>query len=259
MNISPNTPPAFLRQNRRELQLVLEELKAREQRATDPADLAEIRSQQATWGSMYQAAGGDPGKVRPASFGNDFRMALAERGFPMLDPERYTPQENGIAEVREWQLAARDMGGPDHEVLVRREGYLQKGLALQKKADRMFAGGLSLAQLSWIAAIPAYMVAGGAGLVGCAGALATGVGLIMAAHQVEQKSRVVVLEQGMSDLTVVANWSQNGARYVEDFTRRQAERYNNAWMEKALKPEPSGIAETQGAIMVGGVRLKTRR
>lgn len=256
MNVS--SPAAgLLHRNRYELQLIVEDLKAREKRESDPTRKAELQSQLDVWEQMYQAAGGDPSRVRPASFGNDLRMALSKTGFPMLDPERYSNRERNIAQMVEFKTAASGMPGPDHEVLTRREGVLRANLAEKKSNDRLSAIGIGMAQMSWIAAAPAYMLAGSGGLLGCAGLLVGGVGLHLVAQQ-RDRNLLVGLVPSAQDLPVLGRWMENGPRLVEDYVRRQAELYNNSWMEKALKPEPSGITQTQGAIMVGGVRLKTR-
>lgn len=248
-----------MRDNRNEFKLVLESLKARELKTTDPAQLAEVKSQIATWESMYQAAGGDPARVKPASFANDLRESLAKTGFPALDPDRYLDAEKDIATLREYQVAASDLGGPDKDVLLRREANLQRSLEARKTRDKLTTVGIGMAQLSWIAAVPAFMTAGAAGGMGCVGLLVGGLGLHFYSQHLERKSQSEFMRNTPSgDVMTLAKWRENGPRLVEEFAARQAERYNTAWMEKALKPEPSGITETQGAIMVGGVRLKTR-
>ncbi|MEW6283026.1 MAG: hypothetical protein AB1758_30715, partial [Candidatus Eremiobacterota bacterium] len=148
---SPSRPSGILKDNYRELELIVEGLKARELSAKDAAELAEVKSQLATWEAIFRAAGGNPDRVRPASFRNDLRVALAG-AFPILHPDRYTTAEDGIAQVKEYQVAASDMGGPDRDALVRREAALTAGLAAMKRADRTHALGMGLAQMSWMAA-----------------------------------------------------------------------------------------------------------
>lgn len=248
-----------MQNNRYELKLVIEELKARELRAEDPADLAEIRNQKATWEAMYKAAGGDPSRVRPASLGNDLRMALSKAGFPALDPDRYMDGENAIAQVREYQVAASDMPF-DREVLVRREANLEASLQARKKCDRLSAIGIGMAHLSWAGAVPAIMLAGTSGAIGCVGLLFGGLALHLTAEELQKRATSKFIQNTPpGDVMTIAKWQQDGPRLVEEFTRRQAERFNAKWMEKAIQPDPSGIVTTQDAIMVGGVRLKTRR
>jgi hypothetical protein len=259
MNISPlvSTPgkgTTLLERNRYELGLIVEELKSREARATDPKEQAEIKQMLDTWSQVYRASGGNPDKVKPASFGNDLRMVLAGQ-FPVLDPQRYDKYTNTLAENRTWQTAAC---GQDKEVLQRREKALEASLKSQKMVDRMSSGGLALAQLSWMAAIPAYMVAGSAGLVGCAGALFAGLGLITAANSMQHKPLTTLMQMTPpGDVNVLAHWMEKGPQLVEEHLKRQAEVYNSVF-KLAEKPESVAIAERQGHIQVGGVRLKTR-
>lgn len=259
MNVSPlvSTPgkgTTLLERNRYELGLIVEELKARESRATDPNEQAEIKQMLDTWSQIYRASGGNPDKVKPASFGNDLRMVLAGQ-FPVLDPQRYDRYHNNLAENRTWQTAAC---GHDKEVLQRREQALEASLKSQKLVDRMSSGGLALAQLSWMAAIPAYMAAGPAGLVGCAGMLFGGLGLITAANSMQHKPTTTLMAMTPpADVPVLARWMEKGPQLLEEHLKRQAEVYNTAF-KLAEKPESAAIAERQGHIQVGGVRLKTR-